>query len=267
MAFDDASIPSPDSGGGGPTKIFGLPMPVVLIAGGGVALLAFLTLASKSGSQNANMVPISTAVQLGDIQERQLDIMGQLGKGFQGASEERRTYAQGQLEALSATQLHLTDQLQALNQDLSGQITNLSAEQRAAMESQRATLLDQLSQVKTQQQTFYNSLMGRISDSEAYLVQGQINLGQNIGSYGTASLSRQGEILNLLQQLWQFRNNPVNNPPSNLPSNQPPGGPTWNDWYAGWQAAFGATGGPYDINRDNIVDIRDYGIGRSVFGV
>lgn len=258
----DLNDGSPGGDGGAPTKIFGLPMPVVLIAGGGVVLLAVMAMANKGGGQNANMVPLSTAVQLGDIQERQLDIMGQLGKGFQGASEERRLYAQGQLEALSATQLHLTDQLQALNQDLSGQITNLSAEQRAAMESQRATLLEQLSQVKLQQQSFYDSLMGNINDSRNYLVQGQINLGQSIGQYGTASLSRQGEILNLLQQLWAFRNNPNN-------TGQPPGGTgnaAWDNWYNGWKAAFGQAGGVFDLNNDQIVDIRDYGIGRSRYG-
>jgi hypothetical protein len=263
MAFDDASIPSPGGDGSGPTKIFGLPMPVVLIAGGGVALLAFLTLASKSGSQNANMVPLSTAVQLGDIQERQLDILGQVGKGFQGASQERQAYAQGQLEALSATQLHLTDQLQALNQDLSGQITNLSAEQRTAMEAQRTTLLEQLSQVKTQQQSFYDSLMGRISESEAYLVQGQINLGQNVGSYGTATLNREGQILSLLQQLWGLGGNPIPTP------TQPTGtgNSAWDNWYAGWRSAFGQAGGAFDLNNDNIVDIRDYGLGRQRYGV
>lgn len=263
MAFGDVDVQPPGGSDSGGTKLFGLPLPVVLIAGGGMAILALVTMSKKSGGYDANMVPLSTAVQLGDIQERQLDILGQVGKGFNEASQERQAYAQGQLEALAATQTHLTDQLAAIEQSLNDQLSGLSGQIGQGddtiiqqLTDQKTYLQQELASVQYRQDSYYNQLHGDINATYE-----QVLYGQELGARNTNSIMQQDARNTdyIAQLMARFNGSPANSSTVGAINGL-------DAWYAGWQQNFGQNGpdNPYDLTGDNIVDIRDFGIWRKV---
>lgn len=229
---DDVTMPGPpgDSGGGG--KLFGLPLPIVLLGGGA---LVFLFLARSSGSKdNTNMVPMSTAVQLGDIQERQLEIEQGLSHGFADAQAERANYNQSQLAALSATETHIIDQLNATQQSLEQSMASGDNAVIQQLTDQRNYLKNLLDNIRNNQDAQFTALLGTIGQSD-YL---------------------QKRWDDYITSIIQGFGNSVSNPGTNDAGFADP------NWYSGWRAAFGSTGGKYDVNKDNRVDILDFNLWR-----
>lgn len=215
-----------DTGGG--SGPLGFSWPVVL---GGllVVVVGLVWLRSRGGSGGG--VTVSRAdVMLADLQGR-ADLIRQ--------DVQQGSAADAAAAAASA----------ARDQSLYGEVWSGINQSNQEHQFLYNTIWSGISQGNAEHQALYTQAQGIYAT-----LAGQLAAAQTAGNQEHAALYQQQ--LTSLQNILAALNGNLTHPPA---------GPRYS--YAGWQQNFGRTGpNPYDVNQDSLVDIRDYGILRVIFG-
>jgi hypothetical protein len=249
------NFPPPDDEGD--DKLFGLPRNLVIIGGLGLGAIVVMNMLRGNGGNvpTANMVPMSTAVQLGDVQQRQQEIFGRLGelsfntgKGLSDLSSQMDSgfdTTQGWLADIRGRQTQSDLLARDYYDSIVGWITTQSERNIRETDTVGGMIMDRMVTQNNLAHQYYQDLLGDINQHSANITQQQAS--------NMAQLrAEQTQLAEMLERL-------------NTSVRQV----GWDNWYQGWRENFGVTdaGNAFDVNRDNLVDIRDYGLGRQRYAV
>jgi len=218
----------------GGTAPFGVSW-TVFLGGVLVVVVGVLWLRSRNSSGTAGN-PLATSVMLADIQGAQDTLRGEVQ--LQGAATREAVAGEG-----AATRDAIGTQLASVSREQATQYGML----QQAIGAWGSEISQQVGLSWQDQATQYGVLQQAIGAWGAQLAEGQGNTYAGLYSQAVANLQH------LLESVNGLHPSPAGNPtPFTL---------------TGWQANFGATGANvYDVNKDNIVDVRDYGILSSILG-